>query len=109
MAIVNGWIVRALAVRLSQPGMKTQRRFTALACLVMALFVAGALVYLFRQPDEDALEAAALKVFAAAGALVAVLVCLAAVVRRKTGARWTTEEALEMAGEGSRERRAGNR
>ena len=94
----NWWIIRALVVRLSRPDMKTQRRFVALVGLVLALFLVGACVYLFRQPDDDALEAAALKVFAAAGALIAVLVCLAVVVRRRTGARWTTEEALEMAG-----------
>lgn len=108
MPFDNWWIIRALAVRLSQPGMKTQRRFVALVALVLALFLAGACVYLFRQPDENALEAAALKVFAAAGALIAVLICLAVAVRKKTGARWATEEALEMAGErspGGRERK----
>ena len=87
--------------------MKTQRRFVALVGLVLALFVAGACVYLFRQPDDAALESAALKVFAAMGALIAVAVCLAVVVRRKTGARWTTRQALEMAGD--RDGRAENR
>lgn len=89
--------------------MKTQRRFVALAALALALFLAGACVYLFRQPDENALEAAALKVFAAAGVLIAVLVGLAVAVRKRTGPRWTTEEALEMAGERGRDGRARGR
>ena len=109
MPIANGWIIRALAVRLSRPDMKTQRRFVALVGLLLALFVAAAVVYLFRQPDDDALEAAALKVFAAMGVLIAAIISLAVVVRRRTGARWTTEEALEMAGEPGRDERAGER
>jgi hypothetical protein len=109
MPLENWWLIRALAVRLSRPDMKTQRRFVALAALVLALFLAGACVYLFRQPDENALEAAALKVFAAAGALVAVLIALAVVVRKRTGARWATEEALETAGERGRDGRGRGR
>ena len=99
MPIVNGWIVRALAVRLRQPGMKMQRRFTLIVALILAVFVAGALVYLARQPTEDALENAALKVFAAMGVLIAILITVAVLVRKRTGAAWTTQEALEMAGE----------
>ena len=67
MPIFNGWIIRALAARLRQPGMRPQRRFLAAASLLMALFVTGAVIYLFRQPTEDAMERAALKVFAAMG------------------------------------------
>ncbi len=103
MPFSNGWIIRALAARLRQPGMRAQRRFTAAAGLALLLFVAGAVYYLWRQPTEDALERAALRVFAAMGLLIVVCVAAALVVRRKTGASWTEEEALRMAGERRKE------
>lgn len=68
--------------------MKSQRRFVLIAAVVLALFLCGALLYLFRQPTNDAMESAALKVFAAFGVLIAVLITLAVLVRRKTAARW---------------------
>jgi type VI protein secretion system component VasK len=104
MYIYNGWIFRALAVRLRQPGMKAQRWFMLGMALVFAAAIAWALVFLFRQETEQALEEAALIVFALFGALIAIALLLAYVVRKKTGARWTTEEALEMAGEKHRNR-----
>ena len=99
MPVYDGWIIRALAVRLRQPGMRTQRRFVAAIGLVLALFVIGALFHLFRQPTEGAMERAAVEVFAVMGTLIAVAVAAAVVVRRRTGARWSDEEALKMAGE----------
>jgi len=78
--------------------MKTQRLYLLVMSIVLAVFVGGALVYLFQQPTEDALERAALKVFAAMGVLCAILTSVAVVIRRKTGARWTTEEAVQLAG-----------
>ena len=101
----NGWIIRALAARLRQPGMRPQRRFLAAAGLLMALFVTGAVIYLFRQPTEGALEGAALKVFAAMGVFIAIAIAAAVVVRKRTGASWSREEALRMADE----RRGGRR
>jgi len=100
MPIYNLWIIRALIVRLRQPGMRRQRRFVIAASLLMTLFVIGALTYLFRQPTEDAMEQAALKVFAMMGILIAILIGAAVVVRRRTGASWPQEEALRMANEG---------
>jgi Na+/proline symporter len=87
--VFNAWIIREVAARLRQPGMKTQRRFVLIVALVLALFLCGALLYLFRQPTNDAMESAALKVFAAFGALIAILISLAVLVRKKTAARWT--------------------
>jgi len=95
----NSWIIRALAVRLRQPGMRTQRRFVAAVGLGLALFVLGALFHLFRQPTDDAMGRAAIEVFALMGILVAVVIAAAVVIRRRTDASWSVEEALEMAGE----------
>src|SRR3712207_954847 len=105
MPVFNAWIIRALAVRLREPGMRAQRRFTAAAGLVLASFVVGAAFYLFTRPTEDALESAALRVFAAAGLLIAVLVAAAVVVRKRTGAKWSDADALRAAGEAEREGR----
>ena len=99
MPIYNGWIIRALAVRLRQPGMQTQRRFVVAISLVLALFVIGALFHLFRQPTEEAMGRAAVEVFAVMGMLIAVVIAAAVAVRKRTGARWSDEEALKMAGE----------
>jgi hypothetical protein len=99
MPIYNGWIIRALAVRLRQPGMWLQRRFMVVVSLLMALFVIGAAIYLFRQPTEDAMEQAALKVFAVMGIFIAILIAAAVVVRKRTNAGWSQEEALRMADE----------
>lgn len=95
MAISNGWIIRALIQRLQQPGMKVQRRFVLGASLLLAIFLVGAIFYIFRQPTEDALEMAALKTFAALGLLIVILICAAIFVRKRTGAKWTTQQALE--------------
>ena len=105
MPIFNGWIVRALAVRLRQPEMGPQRRFLLVVALVLALFLIGALWYLFQQPTntDEALERAAIKVFAAMGVLIALLMVAAVIVGKKTKARWTVEEALEMADRKNRE------
>lgn len=100
MPISNIWILRALAVRLRQPGMRPQRRFVAATSLLMALFVAGAVIYLLRQPTEDALEHASLRVFAAMGVLIVILIASAVVVRKRTGVTWSQEEALRAADEG---------
>jgi hypothetical protein len=67
--------------------------------LVFAFFVVGAVFHLFRQPTEAALERAAIAVFAVMGLLIAVAIAAAVVVRKRTGARWSAEEALKMAGE----------
>jgi hypothetical protein len=99
MPISNGWIIRALAERLRQPGMRTQRRFVVAVGLLLVLFVIGAVIYLFRQPTNDAMEQAALKVFAAMGVLIAIVIAAAVVVRKRTSASWSQEEALRMAGE----------
>ena len=99
MSMYNGWIIRALAVRLRQPGMRTQRRVVAAIGLGLALFVLGALFHLFRQPTDDAMERAAVEVFALMGILIAVVIAAAVVIRRRTDASWPVEEALEMAGE----------
>ena len=53
MPIFNGWIIRALAVRLRQPEMGPQRRFLLIVALVLALFLIGALWYLFQRDDVD--------------------------------------------------------
>lgn len=96
MPVFNGWIIRALILRLRQPDMKPQRLFMLITATVLSIFVGGASVYLFRQPTEDALESAALKVFAAMGVLCAILISVAVVIRRRTEARWTTEEAMKL-------------
>lgn len=98
MPIFNGWLIRALILRLRQPGMRPQRLSLLVMFIVLAVFIGGALFYLFQQPTEDALESAALKVFAAMGVLCAFLIFAAVVIRRKTEARWTTEEAMKLAG-----------
>ena len=99
MPIYNGWIFRALAVRLRQPGMQTQRRFVVAISLMLALFVIGALFQLFRQPTESTMERAAVEVFAVMGILIAVAIAAAVVVCKRTGASWSVEESLKMAGE----------
>lgn len=83
MPFENLWLIRALIARLREPGMRAQRRFVAAACLALLLFLAGALTYLLRQPNDAALERAALRVFAAMGALIAVLVVAAVYVRKR--------------------------
>jgi uncharacterized membrane protein len=98
MPIYNARIIRALAVRLRQPGMQTQRRFVVAISLTLALFVIGALFHLFRQTTEDAMEQAAVEVFAVMGILIAIVIAAAVVVRKRTGASWSVEEALKMAG-----------
>lgn len=98
MTNYHGWIIRALAVRLRQPGMQTQRRFVVAIGIVVAFFVFGALFHLFRQPTEDAMERAAVEVFAVMGVLIAVVIAVAVVVRKRTGASWSVSEALKMAG-----------
>jgi hypothetical protein len=103
MPIYNGWILRALAARLRQPGMQTQRRFMVVVSFLLALFVVGALFHLFRQPTEDALERAAIQVFAAFGILIAVMIAAAVVVRKRTGANWPNEEAFKLVGRQSEE------
>ena len=99
MAGYNNWVIRALAARLRQPGMRPQRRFMMVVVCLTAILFAGALVYLFRQPTEEAMETAAIKVFALAGVFIAVVIGAAIIVRKRTGARWSHEEALKMAGE----------
>jgi flagellar biogenesis protein FliO len=99
MPISNGWIIRELVVRLRQPGMQPQRRFMVAVSLLMVLFVIGAVIYLFRQPTDDAMEQAAIKVFAVMGILIAIVIAAAVVVRKRTGVRWSQDEALRMAGE----------
>lgn len=99
MSMYNGWIIRALAVRLRQPGMQTQRRFVVALSLLLALFVIGALFHLFRQPTEGAMERAALEVFAVMGLIIAVAIAAAVVIRKRTGVSWSVEEAMKMAGE----------
>jgi hypothetical protein len=93
MTTFNGWIIGALIKRLRQPGMRTARRFVLIKSLVLAIFLVGASFYIFRQPTEDALEMAALKVFAAFGVLIAILICIAVFIRRRTRARWTAQRS----------------
>jgi hypothetical protein len=104
MPIFNGWIIRALAVRLRQPEMGPQRRFLLVVALVLGLFLIGALWYIFQQPtDTDiALERAAIRVFAAMGVLIAIIITAAVIVGKKTKAKWSVEEALETAGRRNR-------
>lgn len=99
MPISNGWIIRALAARLRQPGMRPQRRFLVVVSLLMVLFVIGAVIYLFRQPTNDAMERAALHVFALMGIFIIILIAAAMVVRKRTSASWSQGEALRMADE----------
>lgn len=96
--IFNGWLIRALAVRLRKREMRTQRRFLALTCGVLGLFLAWALWYLAQQPSIRAREQAALVAFAALAGVMVGLIGLAVVVRKRTGTVWTTEEALRDAG-----------
>lgn len=63
------------------------------------LFLGWALIFLFQKETEQAFERAVIIVFALMCALIAVVLILAYIVRKRTGARWTVEEALEMAGE----------
>lgn len=100
MSGYNYWIIRALVARLREPGMRAQRRFVVGAGFVLALFFIGAVIYLLRQPTHDAMEQAALSVFAAVGVLLVVLILAAVYVRKRTGASWSDEEALRTAGEG---------
>jgi hypothetical protein len=67
--------------------------------LLLALFVIGALLHLFRQPTEAALERAAFEIFVVMGLLIAIVITAAIIVRKRTGATWSNEEALRMAGE----------
>jgi hypothetical protein len=99
MPIPDIWIIRALVARLRQPGMRAQRRLVIIVGSLMALFFIGAMVYLFRQPTEDAFEQAALRVFVVMFVFIAILIAAAIVVRKRTGASWSQEEALEMADE----------
>jgi uncharacterized membrane protein len=96
MPISNAWLFRELAQRLRQPGMRPQRRFIAAASFLMALFFVGAVIYLFRQPTEDAMERAALRVFAVLGILIAALIAAAVVFRKRTRARWAPGEVIQM-------------
>ena len=67
--------------------------------LLLTFFLVGAAIYLFRQPTEDAMGRAALKVFAVLGILIAILIVAAVVVRKRTNASWSQEDALKMTGE----------
>lgn len=98
MPLFNGWLLRALFVRLRRPEMRMQRRYLALTVLLLVLFLAWAVWYLVQQPTTGDQERAALVVFAAAGGLGAMLMALAVWVRWRTRARWTLEEALRDAG-----------
>lgn len=93
MTAFNGWLIRELITRLRQPGMKTARRFVLISGVALAIFLAGAVFYILRQPTEDALETAALKVFAAMGLLIFVLIGLAIFVRKRTRAKWTMQRS----------------
>lgn len=99
MPIYNAWIIGALIRRLRQPEMKPQRRFIAIACVVLFLFLILAFRHLLGRPTESEFERAALEVFAAFGVLILFLIAGAVIVRKRTAARWTTEEALRMRGE----------
>lgn len=96
MPISNAWLFRELASRLRQPDMRPQRRFIAAVGLLLALFFVGAVIYLFRQPTEDAMERAALRVFAALGILIAAVIAAAVVFRKRTRARWVPGEVIQM-------------
>ncbi len=98
MLFHHTWVIRALLVRLRQPGMCVQRRFLAVFGLVLVLFLVAALVHLFKQPNDTAMERAALEVFAAMGVLISGAIACAIVIRKKTGATWSDEDALEAAG-----------
>jgi cbb3-type cytochrome oxidase subunit 3 len=99
MPIFNAWLFRELAQRLRQPGMRPQRRFIAAVGLLMALFFVGAAVYLFRQPTEDAMERAALRVFAVLGVLIGAVIAAAVVFRKRMRARWVPGEVIQPDGE----------
>ena len=106
MPISSIRMIRALVARLRQPGMRTQRRFMVAVSLLLTLFLIGALIYLFRQPTDDAMERAALKVFAVAGVLIGGVIAAAVVVRKRTRASWPQEEAFGAADERRRETRS---
>jgi ABC-type thiamin/hydroxymethylpyrimidine transport system permease subunit len=97
MLFHHAWVVRALVVHLREPGMRLQRRFLALLGLVFVVFVSAALVYLFRQPNDTVMERAALEILAAMGMLIMVAIVCAMIIRKKTGARWSDEDALKAA------------
>jgi apolipoprotein N-acyltransferase len=92
MNIYSGWIIREVIRQLRRPERGAQRKFVFGFGLVLAAFLWWAFAFLMRQETEADLERAAIFVFAMMGALIAVALVLAFVVRRKTGARWTTEE-----------------
>lgn len=92
MNIYNGWIIREVVRQLRRPERRAQRRFMFGMCIVLAAFLWWAFAFLIRQETEADLERAAIFVFAMMGVFIAVGLVLAVVVRRKTGARWTTEE-----------------
>jgi hypothetical protein len=94
----HAWVVRALIVRLREPGMRLQKRFLALLGLVFVLFLIAALVHLFKQPNDTAMERAALELLAATGVLITVAIACAIIIRKKTGSCWSDEEALKAAG-----------
>ncbi len=98
MLFHHTWVIRALIVRLRQPDMGLQRRFLAILALVLVVFLVAALIHLFRQPNDTAMERAALEIFAAMGVLVGGAVACAIVIRKKTGASWSDADALEAAG-----------
>lgn len=98
MLFHHTWVIRALIVRLRQPGMRVQRRFVTILGLVLVLFLVAALVHLLKQPNDTALEHAALEVFAALGVFTGAAIVCAVVIRKKTGASWSDEDALEAAG-----------
>ncbi len=104
MLFHHTWVIRALMVRLRQPGMCVQRRFLAILGLVLVLFLVAALVHLFKQPDDSAMERAALEIFAALGVLVIGAMACAIVIRKKTGASWSDEDALKAAGLDSKQK-----
>ncbi len=98
MLFHHTWVIRALMVRLRQPGMCVQRRFLAILGFVLVLFLVAALVHLLKQPTDTAMERAALEVFAAMGVLLGGAMACAIVIRKKTGASWSDEDALKAAG-----------
>ena len=99
MPIFNGWIIRAVVLRLRQPDMKVQRRFALILGIALAAFLVGALIYLFQQQTSGDENSAAIIIFAAMGVLITIMMIIAYIIRRKTGADqnpWGTKEALGM-------------
>ena len=88
MPIFDGWIIRAVADRLRQPEMRTQRRFMIMFTVLMVLVVLGSLYYLYIQTTEDAIDQAAVHVLIAMGVMIAILIIGAIVIRKRTNARW---------------------